>query len=80
MTRASDHGHSQLMPLATAVRVDVDDELVAGQSLSSILGWYGLSKRAVDRHKGSHVRALLAQNDADLAAEFQATRQADYRQ
>jgi hypothetical protein len=45
-----------------------------------MLGWCGLSIRAVDRHKGSHVRALLAQNDADLAAEFQAARQADYRQ
>jgi hypothetical protein len=44
------------------------------------LGWCGLSIRAVDRHKGSHVRALLAQNDADLAAEFLAVRQADHRQ
>src|SRR6266508_3273797 len=43
-------------------------------------GWYDLSKRAVDRHKGSHVRALLARNDADLAAEFQAARQADHQQ
>jgi hypothetical protein len=49
-------------------------------SLHEISRSYGLSKSAVDRHKGSHVSVPLAQDAADLAAEFQAARQADHRQ
>jgi hypothetical protein len=43
----------------------------------AISGQYGLSKSAVDRHRGSHLPAHLAQEGADLKAEFQAARQAD---
>ena len=50
------------------------------QSLHEISRSYGLSKSAVDRHKGSHVSVPLAQDAADLAAEFQAARQAAHRQ
>jgi hypothetical protein len=53
---------------------------LAGQSLREISRGYGLSKSAVDRHKGSHVSVPLAQAAADLAAEFHAARQADHRQ
>jgi hypothetical protein len=58
-------------------RPSIDDGLVTGQSLRAISAEYGVSKSAVDRHKGSHVPAQLAQDDADLAAEFHAARQAD---
>jgi hypothetical protein len=55
----------------------IDDGLLAGQSVRAISGQYGLSKSAVDRHRGSHLPAHLAQEGADLKAEFQAARQAD---
>jgi hypothetical protein len=55
----------------------IDDGLVAGQSLRQISREYGLSKSAVDRHKGHHVPTTLTQDDAGLKAEFQAARQAD---
>jgi hypothetical protein len=55
----------------------IDDGLEAGQSLREISGQYGLSKSALDRHKISHLPAALAQDGADLKAEFQAARQAD---
>src|SRR6266536_1533606 len=58
-------------------RVTIDDGLLAGQSVRAISGQYGLSKSAVDRHKGSHVPAALAQGEADLKTEFQAARQSD---
>src|SRR5919108_3542686 len=58
-------------------RAAIDDGLEAGQSLRDISGQYGLSKSAVDRHRGSHLPAHLAQDGADLTAEFQAARQAD---
>jgi hypothetical protein len=55
----------------------IDGGLVAGQSLRQISREYGLSKSAVDRHKGNHGPTTLAQDDAELKAEFQAARQAD---
>jgi hypothetical protein len=58
-------------------RATIDDGLVTGQSLRAISAAYGVSKSAVDRHKDSHLPAALAQDDADLRAEFQAARQAD---
>ena len=58
----------------------IDDRLVAGWSLRQISGQYGLSKSAVDRHRGHHIPATLTQDDADLEREFQAERQADHRQ
>ena len=60
-----------------SARATIDDGLVMGQSLRAISAAYGLSKSAVDRHKDNHVSVPLAQDDADLAAEFQAARQAD---
>jgi hypothetical protein len=58
-------------------RAAIDDGLETGQSLRDISGQYGLSKSAVDRHRGSHLPAVLAQEAADLKAEFQAARSAD---
>jgi hypothetical protein len=58
----------------------IDNGLIAGQSIRRVSGQYGLSKSAVDRHRGHHVPATLTQDDADLAAEFHAARQADHRQ
>jgi hypothetical protein len=58
-------------------RAAIDDGLVTGQLLRDISGQYGLSKSAVDRHRGSHLPAHLAQEGADLEASFQAARQAD---
>jgi hypothetical protein len=58
-------------------RAVIDGELVAGQSLREISRDYGVSKSAVDRHKGSHVPTRLDRDGADLAAEFHAARQAD---
>jgi hypothetical protein len=58
----------------------IDDGLIAGQSIRGISGQYGLHKSAVHRHRGSHLPACLAQESADLAAEFHAARQADHRQ
>jgi hypothetical protein len=55
----------------------IDDGLIAGQSIRGISGQYGLRKSAVHRHRGSHLPACLAQEGTDLAAEFQAARQAD---
>jgi hypothetical protein len=62
---------------AHQARAAIDDRLEAGQSLREISGQYGLSKSAVDRHRGSHLPATLAQEGADLKAEFHAARQAD---
>ena len=58
-------------------RAAIDDGLEAGQSLRDISGQYGLRKSAVHRHRSSHLPAALAQDGADLKAEFQAARQAD---
>jgi hypothetical protein len=58
-------------------RVAIDDGLEAGQSLRHISGQYGLRKSAVHRHRSSHLPERLAQDGADLKAEFQAARQAD---
>jgi hypothetical protein len=58
-------------------RAAIDDGLEAGQSLRDVAGQYSLSKSALDRHKVSHLPARLAQDGADLKAEFQAARQAD---
>jgi hypothetical protein len=58
----------------------IDDGLIAGQSLRQISGQFGLSKSAVDRHQDNHLPTHVAQEDAGLAAEFQAARQADHRQ
>jgi hypothetical protein len=58
-------------------RTAIDDGLVAGQSLRTVSGQFGLSKSSIDRHKGSHLPALRGQDGADLAREFQAARQAD---
>jgi hypothetical protein len=63
-----------------AARTAIDDGLVAGVSLRQISGQYRLSKRAVDRHKDNHFPAAPVQDNADLAAEFEAARQADHRQ
>ena len=48
----------------------IDDGLEAGQSLREISGQYGLSKSAMDRHGGNHLLTHLAQDGADLQAEF----------
>jgi hypothetical protein len=61
-------------------RATIDDGLVTGQSLRAVSAAYGVSKSAVDRHKESHLPAVLPQDGADLAAEFHAARQADHRQ
>src|SRR5262249_4654161 len=58
-------------------RAAIDDGLEAGQPLRAVAGQYSLSKSALDRHKDSHLPAHLAQEGADLKAEFQAARQAD---
>src|SRR6266511_2257961 len=58
-------------------RAAIDNGLEMGQSLRDIAAHYGFSKSAVDRHRGSHVSAALAQGEADLKTEFQAARQAD---
>jgi hypothetical protein len=60
-----------------AARVAIDNGLETGQSLRDIAAQFGFSKSAVDRHKVSHLPAALAQDGADLQAEFQAARQAD---
>jgi hypothetical protein len=60
-------------------RLAINDGLIAGQSVRWISGQYGLRKSAVHRHRGSHLPAAVAQAGADLAAEFQAARQADHR-
>ncbi len=60
--------------------VTIDEGLVTGQSLRAISAAYGVSKSAVDRHKESHLPAVLTQDGADLKAEFQAARQADHTQ
>jgi hypothetical protein len=70
------------MPRACSIcvhlaRAAIDGELIAGQSLREISRDYGLSKSAIDRHKGGHVPIPLAQDGPDLAAEFHATRQSD---
>jgi hypothetical protein len=65
---------------AHPARAAIDGGLEAGQSLRDIAAQYGFSKSAVDRHRGSHVSAALAQDGGDLQAEFQAARQADHRQ
>jgi hypothetical protein len=61
-------------------RATIDNELIAGQSLRQISGQFGVSKSAVDRHQDNHLPAHVAQEGADLKAEFQAARQADHRQ
>jgi hypothetical protein len=58
-------------------RAVIDDGLIAGHSLRTVSGQYGLSKSSIDRHKGSHLPALRDQDGADLEAEFHATQQAD---
>jgi len=58
-------------------RAAIDDRLEAGQSLGDVAGQYSLSKSSLDRHKASHIPSHLAQDGADLKAEFQAARQAD---
>jgi hypothetical protein len=58
----------------------IDRGLIAGQSIRGISGQYGLRKSAVHRHRGSHLPARLPEDGADLAAEFQAARQADHQQ
>lgn len=55
----------------------IDDGLIAGQSIRGISGQYGLRKSAVHRHRGSHLPDHLAQDEADLRAQFQAARQTD---
>jgi hypothetical protein len=55
----------------------IDNGLIAGQSIRGISGQYGLSKSAVDRHRGNHVPVSVAQDGADLEREFHAARQAD---
>jgi hypothetical protein len=50
-------------------RLTIEDRLEAGQ--------YSLSKSSLDRHKAGHLPTHLAQDGADLQAEFQAARQAD---
>ena len=58
-------------------RAAIDDGLKAGQPLRAVAGQFSLSKSALDRHRGSHLPAHLAQYGADLKAEFHAARQAD---
>src|SRR5919198_6713962 len=58
-------------------RAAIDDGLEAGQTLREISGQYGLSKSAVDRHRGSHLPAHLAQEGADLEASIRGAFQAD---
>jgi hypothetical protein len=58
-------------------RAAIDERLITGLSIRSISGQYGLRKSAVHRHRGRHLPAALAQDGADLQAEFQAARQAD---
>jgi hypothetical protein len=71
-----------LMPRVCSIcthpaRAAIDNGLETGQSLRDIAAQFGFSKSAVDRHRGSHPPAALAQEGADLKAEFQAARQAD---
>src|SRR6266511_5594969 len=58
-------------------RAAIDDGLEAGQSPRAVAGQYLLSKSSLDRHKASHIPSHLAQEGADLKAEFHAARQAD---
>src|SRR5919108_4319430 len=58
-------------------RAAIDERLITGLSVRAISGQYGLRKSAVHRHRGSHLPAHDTQDNADLAAEFQAARQAD---
>src|SRR5919108_4090225 len=58
-------------------RAAIDDGLKAGQPLRAVAGQFSLSKSALDRHRGSHLPAALAQDGADLKAAFHAARQAD---
>jgi hypothetical protein len=58
-------------------RTAIDDGLIAGQSIRDVSGQYGLRKSAVHRHRGSHLSVELAQDGADLRAEFQSAREAD---
>jgi hypothetical protein len=58
-------------------RAAIDDRIEAGQPLRAVAGQYSLSKSSLDRHKAGHIPSRLAQQGADLKAEFQAARQAD---
>jgi hypothetical protein len=57
---------------AHPARAASDNGLETGQSLRAIAAHYGFSKSAVDRHRGSHLPAHLAQEGNDLKAEFHA--------
>jgi hypothetical protein len=58
-------------------RAAIEDGLLAGQSLRAVAGQYLLSKSSLNRHQAGHIPSHLAQEGADLQAEFQAARQAD---
>jgi hypothetical protein len=58
-------------------RAVIDEKLITGLSIRAISGQYGLRKSAVHRHRSSHLPARLAQEGADLQAEFQGARQVD---
>jgi hypothetical protein len=58
-------------------RAAIDNGLETEQSLRDVAARYGFSKSAVDRHRGSHLPAHLAQEGVDFEASVQAAFQAD---
>jgi len=57
--------------------VVIDERLQSGHPLRDIVGDYGFSKSAVERHKAGHLPARLAQEVDDLDHQIQSARQDD---